>query len=34
VRFLRRKIAEYEALETEIEQLKCEVSALREGKPG
>ena len=32
VRFLRRKIAEYEALETEIEQLRREVSALREGK--
>lgn len=34
VRFLRRKIAEYEALETEIEQLRREVSALREGKRG
>jgi len=34
VRFLRRKIAEYETLETEIEQLRREVSALREGKRG
>lgn len=31
---LRRKIAEYEALETEIEQLRRETSALREGKRG
>jgi len=34
VRFLRRKITEYEVLETEIEQLRREVSALREGKRG
>ncbi len=32
VRFLRRKIVEYEALEIEIEQLRREVSALHEGK--
>lgn len=34
VRFLRRKIAEYETLETEIELLRREVSVLRKGRPG
>jgi EPS-associated MarR family transcriptional regulator len=33
-RFLQRKMAEYEALEREIAQLKAEVAAARDPKPG
>ena len=33
-RFLLRKMAEYEALEREIAQLKAEVAAARDPKPG
>ena len=32
--FLQRKMAEYEALKGEIEQLRCEVSEIRERKRG
>ncbi len=34
LRFLLRKMAEYEALEWEIPQLKAEVAAARDHKPG
>ncbi len=34
LRFLKKKVEEYEALEAEIEQLRREVSEIREGKRG